>query len=133
MNDLALAATKQGPEQQQIRYRANGRFTEAAKHFTAAVTAFTAKLPKELAKDAKELPKELDWAACTARPGRDGTRLGKVKEARATAEPFTKDPMLAKSKYPKLGLYYHGFAAFLSRTISSPAAPSTSSPRSRIP
>ena len=39
-------------------------------------------------------------------------RLGKAKEAKATAEPFAKDEQLAKSKYAKLGLYLHGFAAF---------------------
>ena len=40
-------------------------------------------------------------------------RLNKSKEARATAEPFTKDPFLMRSKYKKLGFYYHGFAAYL--------------------
>ena len=40
-------------------------------------------------------------------------RLGKTKEARATAEPFVKDAELAKSQFRPLGLYYHGFACFL--------------------
>ena len=39
-------------------------------------------------------------------------RLHRFKEARTTAEPFTKDPLLSRSKYHQLGLYYLGFAAF---------------------
>ena len=115
MTDLALAATKQGPEQQQIRGRAEGRFNEAAKHFGTAMNAFTAKLPKgELPKDLKELPKELNWAArARCDLAEMELRLSKAKEARATAEPFTKDPLLMKSPYKLLGLYYHGFSAFL--------------------
>src|SRR5262249_27558847 len=93
LNDLAQAATKQGPEQQQLRSRADGRMNEAAKHFGNALTAFTAKLPKSGAP--KDLPKELDWAA-RARCDRAEMelRLSKFKEARTTAEPLTKDPLL---------------------------------------
>jgi len=112
INDLALAATKQGPEQQQIRGRAEGRFNEAAKYFATAVTAFTAKLPKgELPKDP---PKEVAWIArARCDQAEMELRLGKAKEARATAEPFTKDALMMKSPYKLLGLYYHGYAAFL--------------------
>jgi TolA-binding protein len=115
LNDLALAATKQGPEQQQIRTRAEGRFTTAAQQFANAAKAFAAKLPKgELPKDAKDLPKELDWAArALCDQAEMELRLGKAKEARATAEALTKDPLLTRSQYKALGLYYHGFAAFL--------------------
>lgn len=42
-------------------------------------------------------------------------RLGKVKEARGTCEPFTKDPAFAKNKNRSLGLYVHGLACFLDR------------------
>jgi TolA-binding protein len=113
LNDLALAATKQGGEQQQIQQRAQGRFTEAAGHFAAATTSFTAKVGK-IEGTPKELPKELDWAArARADQAEMELRLGKIKEAKATAEPFTKDPLLAKCRYAKLGLYYHGFASFL--------------------
>lgn len=113
LNDLALAATKQGPEQQQIQQRAQGRFTEAANHFAAATKSFTDKVGKIEAMP-KELPKELDWAArARADQAEMELRLGKYKEAKATAEPFTKDPLLAKTRYFKLGLYYHGFASFL--------------------
>lgn len=113
LNDLALAATKQGGEQQQIQQRAQGRFAEAAGHFAAATNAFTAKVGK-IEGMPKELPKELDWAARSrADQAEMELRIGKIKEAKATAEPFTKDPQLAKTRYVKLGLYYHGFASFL--------------------
>jgi len=112
LTDLALAATKQGGEQQQLRDRANARMTEAAKHFTAATASFTARLPKgEIPKD---LPKELDWAARSRCDQAEmELRLNKSKEARATAEPLTKDPLLLKSRFAPLGLYYFGYAAYL--------------------
>lgn len=113
LSDIALASTKQGGEQQQIQQKAQARLTEAASHFAAATTAFTAKIGK-IDGMPKELPKELDWAARSrADQAEMELRLGKIKEAKATAEPFAKDPLLAKSRYLKLGLYYHGFAAFL--------------------
>ncbi len=113
LNDLALAGMKQGPEQQQIQQRANSRLTEAAGHFAAATNAFSAKVGK-IEGMPKELPKELDWAArARADQAEMELRLGKYKEAKAAAEPFTKDPLLAKNRYAKLGLYYHGLAAFL--------------------
>jgi hypothetical protein len=111
MNQLAAAATKQGDEQKQIRARAEIGFAEAAKYFATAANAFTAKLPKE---ETKELPKELEWAARSRCDQAEmELRANKIKEARATAEPFTKDPLLMKSRYRSLGLYYYGFAAFL--------------------
>ncbi len=112
LNELAQAATKQGNEQQQLRARAEGRFNEAARYFAAAASAFSAKLPK--GDVPKELPKELDWAArARCDQAEMELRVNKLKEARATSEPFTKDPLLTKSRYRPLGLYYHGFAAFL--------------------
>ena len=115
LNDLVQASSKQGGEQQQLRSRAEGHLAEAAKHFAAATSAFTAKLPKgEMPKNLKELPKELHWAArARCDQAEMELRLSKVKEARATAEPFTKDPWLMKSQERLLGLYYHGFASFL--------------------
>lgn len=111
INDLNLAATKQGDEQRQIQARAQGRLNEAARLFTAATTTFSTKLPKEMPKD---LPKELDWAArARCDQAEMELRSNKTKEARATTEPFVKDPLLQKSNYKLLGLYYHGFAAFL--------------------
>lgn len=113
LNDLALAATKQGSEQQQIQQRAQARFGEAAGHFAAATSAFTTKVGK-IEGMPKELPKELDWAARSrADQAEMELRIGKIKEAKATSEPFTKDPLLARNRYGKLGLYYHGFASFL--------------------
>jgi cellulose synthase operon protein C len=112
LNDLAAAATKHGEEQRQLRAKAEGRLADASRHFATAVNAFAAKLPK--GSPPKELPKELDWAArARCDQAEMELRLNKPKEARATAEPFTKDPWLAKSRYRPLGLYYFGFAAFL--------------------
>ncbi|MBA4065540.1 MAG: hypothetical protein C0501_17855 [Isosphaera sp.] len=80
---------------------ADGHFAEAGKSFAAAREAF-------------EKKGDAEWAArCRCDTAETELRLGKVKEARATAEPFVKDPALAKSAYRPLGLYYHGFAAFL--------------------
>jgi cellulose synthase operon protein C len=114
LNDLVLAATKQGDEQKQIRGRAEGRMQEALKQFAGALTELSAKLPK--GEIPKELPKEFDWAArARCDKAEMELRLNKLKEAIATAEPFSKDPLLMKSRYRTLGLYYHGFAAFLSQ------------------
>ena len=57
-----------------------------------------------------------DWSARSrADQAEIEIRMGKLKEARATAEPFTKDPALAKNKHRPLGLYYFGLACFLDR------------------
>ena len=47
-------------------------------------------------------------------------RLGKAKDARASAEPIVTGAKFAMSQYRPLGLYYHGFACFLMNDI--PAA-----------
>jgi len=100
-------------EAQQIKQRADGRFVEAAQRFGQATAAFTAKWPKE-AGDAP--PPDLDWAARSRCDQAEAElRVGRFKEAKATTEPFTKDGPWAKSKYVKLGLYYHGFAAVLTQ------------------
>jgi tetratricopeptide (TPR) repeat protein len=97
-------------EAAQFKQRADGKFNEAAQRFAAATAAFTAKLPKE---PGDKPAAELDWAARSRCDQAEmELRLGKAKEAKATAEPFAKDPQLAKSKYAKQGLYLHGFAAF---------------------
>ena len=97
-------------EASQFKQRADQKFNEAAQRFAAATGAFAAKLPKEFAE--KPTP-EFDWAARSRCDQAEmELRLGKAKEAKATAEPFAKDAQLAKSKYAKLGLYMHGFAAF---------------------
>lgn len=100
-----IAKPNEMPQRQQA---ANTHFTEAAKFFTQARETFDKK-------------PDTDWAARSRCDIAEmELRLGKVKEARATAEPFVKDAALAKSKFRPLGLYYHGFAAFLMNDI--PAA-----------
>lgn len=112
LNELAQLSAKPN-EAVQIKQRADGRFNEAAQRFAQATAAFTTNLPKELP---EQVPAELDWAARSrADQSEMELRLGKFKEAKVTGEAFTKEPFLAKSRYHKLGLYYHGYAAFLTQ------------------
>ena len=90
-------------ELQQRKQAADPKFAEAAKRFAEA----------------------RDWFAGQQQPDKSGRarcdlaemelRLGKVKEARATTEPFAKDAAFAKNTARPLGLYYHGLACFLDR------------------
>src|SRR5207248_8607956 len=73
------------------------------------------------AREAFEKKPDAEWAArARCDQAEIELRLGKNKEARATAEPFVKDAALAKSTFRPLGLYYHGFACFLLKDV--PAA-----------
>jgi TolA-binding protein len=112
LKELALAEAKP-PEAAQRQAVARQRFEEAARQFTAAVPALVARAKVPPA-DVKELPADQEW---TARARCDLAEMQlrslKSKEAQAAAEPFLKDPLLAKSRYHSLGLYYHGFANFL--------------------
>jgi len=90
-------------EMPQRQNSANGHFTEAGKFFASAREAFE-----------KKMPVDAEWVARSrCDTAETELRLNKTKEARATTEPFVKDAALAKSKFRPLGLYYHGFAAFL--------------------
>jgi TolA-binding protein len=95
-----VARPNEMPQRQQT---ANGKFGEALNHFVAAREAFE-----------KKTPPDADWAArARCDTAEMELRLGKVKESRATVEPFVKDPALAKNKFRPLGLYYFGTASFL--------------------
>ncbi|MBY0512477.1 MAG: tetratricopeptide repeat protein [Gemmataceae bacterium] len=95
-----VAKPNEMPQRQQA---AAGRFTEAGKFFTQARESFE-----------KRMPADPEWVArCRCDTAEMELRTNKVKEARATAEPFAKDAALAKSKFRPLGLYYHGVACFL--------------------
>ncbi|HJZ94076.1 MAG TPA: tetratricopeptide repeat protein [Gemmataceae bacterium] len=109
LRELDGAAAKPN-EAVAFKQRADQRFTEAASRFAGAVAAFTAKLPKE---PPEKPATELDWAARSRCDQVEiELRLGKFKEAKAAAEPVAKEAQFSKSRYHKLGLYYHGFAAF---------------------
>ncbi len=111
---LAQAASKPN-EANQHRSTAQQRFDEASKSFAQAVTAFGERLAKS------DVPADLEWAArARCDQAEMLLRLGKAKEAQAAAAPFTQDDKLEKSRYHGLGLYYHGFAAFLVKDL--PAA-----------
>ncbi|MCI0704962.1 MAG: tetratricopeptide repeat protein, partial [Planctomycetia bacterium] len=108
-NELAQGVAKPN-EMPQRQQNANAKFTEAEKLFAQAREAFE-----------KKTPPEPEWAArARCDTAEMQLRLAKVKEARATAEPFVKDKNFAKSKFRPLGLYYHGTACFLLNDI--PAA-----------
>jgi TolA-binding protein len=110
--ELALAKPQ---DLAQRRATAGQRFDEAAKLFEAAVKALTARV-KAPDPQAKTLPVDLEWAArARCDLAEMLLRLGKPADARTTAAPFLKDALLVKSRYRGLGLYYHGFAAFLVR------------------
>jgi len=96
-------------ELQQRQNNANAKFGEAVKFFTQAREVFE-----------KQTPPEAEWAARSRCDIAEmELRLGKVKEARTTAEPFVKDANFAKSKFRPLGLYYHGTACFLLNDTSA--------------
>ena len=106
--ELAEGAAKPN-EKPQRQNAANGHFAEAAKLFGDARNTFE-----------KQNKPDAEWAArCRCDVAEMDLRLGKVKEARATAEPFAKDEKLAKCKFRPLGLYYHGFACFLLDDVSA--------------
>jgi TolA-binding protein len=88
-------------EENQHHQAARPRFNEAERWFTTARDWFAGKKDDNRA------------ARCRCDIAEMQLRLNKVKEARATTEPFTKDDALAKNKYRPLGLYYHGLACFL--------------------
>ncbi len=102
-----IAKPNEMPQRQQ---NATGRFNEALKYFGQAREGFE-----------KKNPPDAEWAARSRCDTAEmELRLNKVKEARATAEPFEKDAGLAKSQYRPLGLYYHGVACFVLNDV--PAA-----------
>src|SRR5580658_8176290 len=79
-NEIAQGVQKPNeiPQRQQA---ANGHFTEAAKFFTTSREAFE-----------KKAQPDAEWAArARCDTAEMEIRLGKNKEARATAEPFSKD------------------------------------------
>src|SRR5260370_1093509 len=107
--DQATAKPNEAPQRKQ---NANARFAEAAQHFAAAAAAFKDRV--KLDPDAKDLPVDQEWVArCWCDQAEMEIRLMKAKEAQKTAEAFSKDANFAKSRYLRLGLYYHGYASFL--------------------
>ena len=87
----------------QRKQASDGKFTESSKWFNEAKNWFAGQKLDEWSARARADQAEIE------------IRLGKVKEARATSEPFTKDPVFAKNKHRPLGLYYHGLTCFLEK------------------
>ena len=110
---------KTGGERDQLRDKANDRFNNAARLFADALKAFTARAndaPQDAPKDekAEPLPELWQWLArCRVDLAEMELRLGRTKEALATSEPFVQDARLKRAEVAPLGLYFHGYAAFL--------------------
>jgi tetratricopeptide (TPR) repeat protein len=112
---LAEAAAKPQAAAQH-RSTAQQRFDQGAVHFAAAMQAFTTRVKTPPAGDVKELPSDLEWAArARCDLAEMQLRTNKFKEAQVSVEPFLKDPVQIKSRYRSLGLYHHGYAAFVQK------------------
>ena len=96
------------------RYRASAetRFNEAIPLLNSAITAFSAKTEKPLENDT--LATEAEWVArARCDLAEMQLRVGKLKEAQASASPFVGDPVWSKSRYRNLGRYYYGYSSVL--------------------
>ncbi len=91
----------------QRKQAADGKFNESQKWFHEAKNWFAGQKLDEWSARARADQSEIE------------IRMGKVREARATSEPFTKDPALAKNRHRPLGLYYHGLACFLEKDYTA--------------
>jgi TolA-binding protein len=112
VEELIIAAAKPG-EAPQRQNNARQRFEQAAQQFALALQTFTQRAPKPPAAD-QMLSAEHEWAArARCDLAEMQLRLSKPKEAQTAAEPFLKDPLLARSKYRDLGRYHYGFASLL--------------------
>lgn len=109
--DLAKAET-QPNEAARFRDSALGHFGNAVPLFTSAITAFLTKL--ENPADGDKLTLDAEWIArARCDLAEMQLRVGKLKEAQASAAPFVADPVWSKSRYTNLGRYYHGYASVL--------------------
>ncbi len=112
MQEWALAQAKP-QEAAPRRQNALQRFGEAAPHFANALALFSARV-KDIPKEPQLLPADAEWAArARADLAEMQLRVGKTKDAQATAAPFVKDPVLSRSKVRDQGRYFYGFASFL--------------------
>lgn len=100
LHELAEGVAKPN-EAEQRRKNAEPRFADAARFFALSRETFDKKGEAEPSDRARADQAEMEL------------RLGRLKEARATAEPFAKDPAFAKSPARPVGLYRHGLACFL--------------------
>ncbi len=97
-----------------VRYRANAqiRFNEAIPLLNSAIAAFSAKAQKPL--ENNKLTVDAEWVArARCDLAELQLRVGKLKEAKASAAPFVGDPVWSKSQYRNLGRYYYGYASVL--------------------
>lgn len=94
------------------RTSAQAHFGNALPLYTTAIAAFLAKVETPLEKDKVTL--EAEWVArARCDLAEMQLRVGKLKEAQASAAVFVSDPIWSKSQYRNLGRYYHGYASVL--------------------
>lgn len=111
VSELAQAQAKPN-EAPQRRATAAQRFTEAQQQFAAAAVAFKERLKFDPA--VKELTPEQEWLPRSLVDQSEmELRIGKTKEAQTSLSEFAKDGPMAKSRYVRVALYYHGYASFL--------------------
>ncbi|MCU0705964.1 MAG: tetratricopeptide repeat protein, partial [Fimbriiglobus sp.] len=100
---LGLRELEKGGNPADAKKAADTKFGEALRWFAAARDWYAGQ-------------KQDDWAArARCDLAEIELRMGRVKEARTTAEPFTKDAALAKNPHRSLGLYHYGLASFLDK------------------
>lgn len=106
LNDLALADAKPA-EAAKYGDSALGHFGNALPLFSSAVTALLARLDNPA--DGDKLTVDAEWIArARCDLAEMQIRVGKFKEAQASAAPFVADPLWTKSRYKNLGRYYQG-------------------------
>ena len=114
MADLSIAAQPgKGPaEIVKFQNDAKPKFDAALKSFEQALNLLKPLVDKASTKE--QSAEASEWVArAQADVAEMQLRLGKPKDALATAEPFLKDPVLSRSKQKDVGRYYYGYAAFL--------------------
>ena len=95
ISEAAQAATKQGAEQQAVSCRAYGASPRRPKQFARRAPRSTAKGAQGRRSQGIAQGSRLGRPG-PLRSGGDGTSAEQAEEARATAEPFTKDPFSPK-------------------------------------
>jgi len=111
LQELTLAASNPNDAANR-RARAMTFFEQAIPQFAAAAASFLGKDEQPLKDDKMTLAAE--WgsrARCDLAEMQ--IRVGKHKEAQASAMPFVNDPVWTKSQYRDLGRFYHGYSSVL--------------------
>src|SRR5205823_4635402 len=111
VKELSRPANKARSESQ--RRAARAHFDAAATQFGLAAKAFTSGA-KEPPPDARELSPVLEWSIRSRCDQAEmHLRNAQPDDARALLSSLLREPVLVKSRYRGLALYYHGVANYL--------------------